>query len=79
MDYDKLLFHELLILSSSKVIRRRGCASEPMVGNDTKMGSSQIRECNEVRPWSRDEVVKVFLEKGVHYRDHISPLPVSIF
>jgi len=26
-----------------------------------------------------EEVVKIFLEKEVHYRDHISPPPVSIF
>jgi hypothetical protein len=77
--YDKLLFYELLILSGSKVVRRSGCASEPMAGNDTKMGTSQMRECNEVRPSSRVEVVKMFLEKDVHYHDHISPLPVPIF
>ena len=79
MAYDKLLYHELLILSGSKAIRRLGCASEPMAGNDTKMGLSQMRECNEVRPWSRVEVVKIFLGKEVHYLDHISPPPVSIF
>jgi len=76
---DRSLFHERLILSGSKAIRRSGCASEPVAGNDTKMGSSQMRECNEVRPWSRVAVVKIFLEKEFHYRDHISPPPVSIF
>ena len=44
-----------------------------------KWGSSQIRACNEVRPWNRVEVVKVVLEKEVRYRDDVSPLPVSIF
>jgi hypothetical protein len=77
--YDKFLFHELLILYGSKVVRRSVCASEPMAGNDTKIGSSQMRECNEVRPWSRVEAVKIFLEKEAHYPDHISPPPVSIF
>jgi len=26
-----------------------------------------------------EEVVKIFLEKEVHYHDHISPPPVSVF
>lgn len=79
MVYDKLLFHERLILTGSKVIRRHGCASEQLTGGDTKMGSSQMHECYKVRPWSRVEMVKMFVETEVHYRDHISPPRVSIF
>jgi hypothetical protein len=61
VDYNNFLFHERLVLVGSKFIRRHGSAKEPIAGGDTKGGRSLVHKCNEVKSWSRIQVVKKFL------------------